>query len=164
MSNRSSTSALVPRVALFVLMFGVAWIVMTMTHELGHVLGGWLGGGKLTALQLSPLRLPYSLHAPDPHPQLTLWSGPILGVVAPLGVALIVRRWFTWFIADFCILANGVYLALAWWSGDRHLDTPRMLAAGVHPAWIAAFCAVTISVGYLRFRSDCLALFRRGRS
>lgn len=69
-----------------------------------------------------------------------------------------VRHRWGWFIADFCLLANGVYLALAALSGERMLDTPRMLAAGVHPLWIVLFCSVTICVGYFRFRKDVIAI------
>jgi hypothetical protein len=141
----------------------VSWVVMTVTHELGHVVGGWLGGAELKALDLAPWRLPYSVHAPDPHPQLTLWSGPVIGVLVPLAAAVVVRHQYVRFVADFCLLANGLYLALAWFSGDRFLDTPRMLAAGVHPAWIALFCIVTISVGYLRARADCMAVLQGAR-
>jgi hypothetical protein len=138
----------------------MSWIVMTVTHELGHIVGGWMGGAELQALDLSPWRLPYSVHSPDPHPKLTLWCGPLVGVLVPMAVALTVRHRYVRFVADFCVLANGVYLLGAWLSGDRFLDTPRMLEAGVHPAWIVLFCMVTIVLGYTRFRADCLAILR----
>lgn len=131
---------------------------MTTTHETGHVIGGWLGGGRLVSLDLAPWRLPHSIHVPDPHPLLTLWAGPVVGIAAPTLIAVVVRRPAGWFVADFCWLANGVYLGLAAWAGDRHLDTPRMIAAGT-PAWcVAMFCLISVSVGYLRFRRDCIAL------
>ncbi len=146
------------RVVVFVWLLAAAWLVMTTTHELGHIVGGWLGGARLVAFELAPWRLPYSLHEPDPHPKLTLWAGPVVGVVLPLIAAAIARQRWAWFIADFCLIANGGYLALGWLAGDRFLDTPRLLAAGVHPATLAAFCLVTILVGYFRFRADCLGL------
>ncbi len=65
------------------------------------------------------------------------------------------RQWMH-FIADFCLLANGVYLALAWLSGDAMLDTARLLRAGAHPATVAVFCLVTVPVGYIRFRAACI--------
>lgn len=135
---------------------------MMICHEAGHIAGGWIGGATLTDYDLAPWRLPYSLHAPDPMPLLTLWSGPLLGVLVPLAVALVVRQPWMWFIADFCMLANGGYLALGWISGDRYLDTSRLLAAGAHPALMAIYCGVTIPLGYLWFRSDCLRLFAAG--
>ncbi|QDV61047.1 MraY-like glycosyltransferase [Crateriforma conspicua] len=129
---------------------------MTMTHEFGHIVGGMACGATLTDFDLAPWRMPYSLHSPDPHPLVTLWAGPLLGVAVPfIGAALVRKRW-AWFIADFCLIANGGYLALAWLSGDRFLDTPRLLAAGAHPGSIVVYCMVTIGVGYVWFRSDCI--------
>lgn len=132
----------------------LSWVVMTTTHEFGHLVGGWLGGAKLREYDLFPWRLPYSLHAPDPNPLLTLWAGPVLGVLVPLSVATLFRREWMLFVADFCCLANGVYLALAWLVGDRLLDTPRLLAVGAWPASIVLYCIATIGVGYWRFRTD----------
>jgi hypothetical protein len=129
---------------------------MTTTHETGHVVGGWISGGTLQEASLAPWGLPHSRFEPDPRPLVTLWSGPVLGVVGPLLVAVIVRRPAAWFVAHFCILANGCYLALAWMTGDNHLDTPRLLAAGC-PIWvIVAYCLVTITGGYIGFRRACV--------
>lgn len=138
----------------FGLLLVASWAVMTVSHEVGHIVGGWAGGGTLTDFDLAPWRLPYSVHSPDPNPRLTLWAGPLLGVAA----ALAVRRRWSRFVADFCLIANGTYLALGWATGDPLLDTPKMLAAGTSPALIAAYCAITIGVGYARFRADCVAV------
>jgi hypothetical protein len=102
------------RVLRFAALLVLAWWVMTLTHELGHVVGGLVGGGRLQTLELRPWKLPLSIFQPDPHPLLTLWSGPILGVAVPYLVAALVRRPLAWFVADFCLLANGVYLAISW--------------------------------------------------
>ncbi|WP_182866892.1 hypothetical protein [Rhodopirellula sp. JC639] len=133
---------------------------MTFTHELGHVIGGWVVGAKLVDVDLAPWRMPYSVHAPDPHPRVTLWCGPVLGVLIPLALAALIRRRPAWLVADFCLLANGSYLALAWLSGGPFLDTPRLLDAGAHPLSIAIFCLLTIAVGYVRFRNDCIEWFK----
>lgn len=139
---------------MFALLLLVSWVTMVTTHEIGHLVGGWAGGGTLTDYDLAPWRLPYSLHSPDPKPLLTLWAGPVLGVLVPLALALAIRQRWSWFVADFCLLANGCYLALAWLSGDPHLDTPRLLNAGAHPVTVAIYCGLTIAIGYVRFRSD----------
>lgn len=136
---------------------------MTFTHETGHIIGGMLGGATLTDFDLAPWRMPFSLHAPDPHPLLTLWSGPVFGVAVPLAIAATLRLRWAWFIADFCLLANGVYLAAAWIAGDRFLDTPRLLEAGAHPASIVLYCGATIGLGYLWFRSDCVKILTDDR-
>ncbi len=134
---------------------------MTFTHELGHVLGGWAGGGTLRSAWLGPWPPPSSAFAPNPHPRLTLWAGPLLGCAAPACFALLIRRRWAWFLADFCLLANGCYLAVSWATGDRLLDAPRLLAAGVSPAWLGLFCVVACGVGYARFRADCRAVWGR---
>ena len=146
------------RILYFCFLLVVAWQVMTFTHEMGHVIGGWCSGGTLKAAKLLPWQFPYSSFDPDPSPLITLWCGPILGVVVPLIPALLFRRRSTWFVASFCLLANGSYLALGWISGDRYLDTTKLLAAGSHPVTIVAFCLLTIGFGYVRFRQSCIAV------
>ncbi len=131
---------------------------MTLTHEIGHILGGWCCGAHLTDFDLRPWRLPYSFFNPDPHPLVTLWSGPIFGVAAPMLIASIVRRDWMWFIAYFCVLANGSYIAISWFSGDSQLDTMKLLKHGAHPGSILVYCIVTIGVGYIQFRRQCARL------
>lgn len=139
-----------------VLLLIAGWCVMTFTHECGHLAGGWTGGGTLRHAELRPWHLPHSLFEPDPHPLLTVWCGPLLGVIVPVMIALLVRQLWMWFLADFCILANGAYLATAWISGDRYLDTPRLFEAGAWSISVAAYCVIMIGIGYVRFRRDCI--------
>jgi len=144
------------RVVNFVLLLAASWLVMTFTHECGHILGSFASGATFMDFDLAPWRKPYSLHSPDPHPLVTLWAGPLCGVGAPVLFSAWIRKRWVWFLADFCLIANGGYLALAWVSGDRHLDTPRLLDAGANPATIVLYCIVTIGAGYVWFRSDCI--------
>ncbi|RMF40779.1 MAG: hypothetical protein D6753_10925 [Planctomycetota bacterium] len=58
-------------------------MVMAFTHEIGHIVGGWCCGGTLKTADLIPWHLPYSIFDPDPKPLVTLWCGPILGIVVP---------------------------------------------------------------------------------
>lgn len=148
------------RVLRLVGMLVISWVVMTSTHEIGHLAGGWLAGATLIDFDLAPWRLPYSLHRSDPHPLLTLWAGPLLGAIVPCLVAVAIRRQWAWFVADFCLLANGCYLALSWVSGDQHLDAPRLLSAGSPPILLALYCLLTIGVGYTRFRANCASCLR----
>ncbi len=131
---------------------------MVTTHEAGHLVGGWASGAELTACDLAPWRLPYSIHHPDPHPKVTLWAGPLIGVLLPLATAIVFRHRSVWLVADFRLIANGSYLALAFASDDRFLDTTRLLDAGTHPLGIVAFCLATIPTGYIRLRDDCVRL------
>ena len=151
-----------PRPARFVGLLLVGWCVMGFAHEGGHVVGGWLGGGTLRDFWPGPWPPPHSRFQPDPRPLLTLWAGPVLGCAVPLALAGLIRRRWAWFVADFCLLANGCYLAVSWLTGDRLLDAPRLLAEGAAPASIAAFAAVTGGVGYWRFRADCRAVWAGG--
>jgi hypothetical protein len=146
------------RLARFVLLLVAGWCVMTVTHECGHIACGWLGGGTLREADIAPWGLPHSHFEPDPHPLLTLWGGPVLGVLVPPAVAAVGRRRWLWFIAHFCVLANGSYLAVAWLTGERHLDTPRLLHAGAHPVTIVAYCLLTVGAGYVGFRRECARL------
>ena len=137
---------MITRLLTFVLLLGVSWCVMTFTHECGHLFGGWVSGATLVSYDVRPWSLPYSLHSPDPNPLVTLWAGPMLGVLFPIAVAWTAKHPWGWFVADFCMIANGVYLAVAWTSGDRLLDTRRLLDAGAHPATVVLYCGVTITV------------------
>ncbi len=145
----------------FALWLTASWFVMLFTHEMGHIVGGWCSGGKLVSADLIPWHLPHSLFAPDPYPLVTLWSGPILGVVVPLTVAILINRDPIWFVAHFCLLANGLYLAMAWISGDRHLDTPRLLEQGASRISIGLYCLLTIGFGYYGFRRSCIRMLGR---
>lgn len=144
------------RVLKLLVLLIVSWCVMTFVHESGHIICGYACGGILQNVDLVPWHLPYSIFEPDPHPLVTLWGGPILGVAIPTILAFVIRSGWMWFIAYFCTLANGVYLATAWLAGDRFLDTPKMLEHGAHPISIAMFCLLTIGFGYVGFRQQCV--------
>ncbi len=129
---------------------------MTFVHELGHIACGYACGGTLIDADLFPWHLPYSFFDPDPYPLVTLWGGPVLGVIVPVSIAILFRANWIWFIANFCVLANGLYIATAWVTGDRYLDTPKLLENGAHPLSIGLYCLLTIVPGYLGFRRSCV--------
>ena len=145
------------RVTRFLCLMVASWIVMTFTHEMGHIIGGTCCGGSLQSADLLPWHLPYSIFDPDPFPLVTLWAGLIIGILAPVAVAMIIQRDCMWFIANFCVLANGAYIATAWFSGDRYLDTPKLLEHGASPIAIALYCLLTLGFGYVGFRRSCIA-------
>ena len=131
---------------------------MLLTHELGHIVGGFASGAKLLSADLRPWKSPYSIFQPDPYPLITLWAGPLLGVLLPLLIAVIARKDWIWFIANFCVLANGSYIAIAWTSNDRFLDTTKLLENGASKTSIAVYCLLTIAFGYIGFRSSCIKI------
>lgn len=135
---------------------------MTLTHESGHLLLGWFCGGTLQFVELWPW--PQSLFVPDPYPLGTLWGGPILGAAIPIAAAGLFRKEWLWFVAHFCLLANGLYLAGSWYTGDRFLDSPRLLKAGAHPLSLLAYCLVTIPWGYLGLRRSLVQVLHSPRT
>ncbi|MGI9472333.1 MAG: M50 family metallopeptidase [Rubripirellula sp.] len=143
-----------------------AWLVMTITHELGHVVAALTGGAKLVALELRPWHLPHSLYVADPHPLITLWGGPAVGCLVPLAVAVAMRRPATWYVAWFCVVANAIYLLLGYYSGDAELDSTKMLQAGNSKIVLLAVAGVACTIGYVQFRKCCMGLIngstRRG--
>lgn len=147
---------MVNRVTRFLLLLAVSWVVMTFTHEMGHIIGGACCGGVLKSADLLPWHLPYSIFEPDPLPLVTLWAGLVIGPLAPVIMAMVVKRDWMWFIANFCVLANGIYIATAWVTGDRDLDTPRLLAHSASPIAIILYCLLTIGFGYVGFRQSCI--------
>ncbi|TWU42492.1 M50 family metallopeptidase [Novipirellula artificiosorum] len=140
------------------------WTVMTLSHEVGHVIGGWASGAAITDLELRPWHLPHSLFQPDPHPIVTLWSGPILGCVVPCIAAAISRRDAWWLVAWFCVLANATYMLVGWFSGDAELDTTKMIQAGTPPWLLLAIWTTVLPVGYVKFRERLVQRFAADRS
>ncbi len=151
-SRQARRIELFTRALKFVMLLLASWCVMTFVHESGHILCGWACGGTLKAADLAPWHLPYSIFDPDPRPLVTLWGGPVLGAAIPLAVAILARRGWMWFVANFCILANGVYLAAAWVSGDSYLDTPQLPEHAAQPAANAVYCPRDDRFRYAGFR------------
>ena len=147
------------RMVVFAALLIVSWCVMVWTHEAGHLMGGWCCGAQLTVAEVRPWHLPYSDFSPDPHPLITLWGGPLIGVCAPVLIAVVGIRVWLWFVAHFCLLCNGVYLATAWFTGDSFLDTTKLLEHGANPWWIVLFCVATIVPGYIGIKRSFVRLF-----
>src|SRR6056297_1954309 len=146
-----------PNVLMLVLWVGIGWTVMTITHELGHVAGGWLSGAHLTQLELCPGGLPFSIYHPDPYPLATLWAGPGLGCAIPLVGWLLMPHRCVAFVAAFCLIANGSYLLLGLVADGRELDTAKILAAGC-PVWLVVLLASPVTLaGYIWIRSCSIA-------
>ncbi len=130
----------------------LSWIVMTTSHELGHLVCGYACGGSLIDYDLVPWRLPYSHFSPDPYPRITLWGGLILGIFFPVIIAVLLRRDWCWFIAYFCVLSNGLYIAAGWISGESELDTNKLFKNGESWETILIYCTMTLAIGYFGFR------------
>lgn len=142
----------------FAIMLVVSWVVMTFTHEMGHIVGNLCCGGSVKSASVVPWRVPYSIFEPDPMPLVTLWSGLIAGALIPVLAAVFINNVSAWFVAYFCMLANGIYIAIAWVTGERYLDTTRLLEHGASPISIFLYCCGTIVIGYVGFRNSCIKM------
>ena len=105
-------------VALIVSATLLAWLLLQVVHELGHVLAAWLTGGAVQRVVLDPLSISRTDVDPNPQPLAVAWAGPIFGALAPLaiwGVAAALRlrlAWLARFFAGCCLIANGLYLGV----------------------------------------------------
>lgn len=116
----------------------LAWLWMQAIHELGHVAGAWLTGGRVETVVLHPLAISRTDVSPNPRPLLVAWAGPVFGSAAPMAIwsAMVVARlpltWLARFFAGFCCLANGLYIGVG--SFDGVGDAGDMLRLG-SPIW-----------------------------
>jgi hypothetical protein len=127
-----------PQVVLILSTIAASWWGMQAVHELGHVLGALATGGKVTRVVLHPLSISRTDVSPNPQPLIVVWTGPAVGVVAPLAIwgaavgigirgAYVLR-----FFAGFSLIANGLYIAGG--SFDGVGDCGEMLRHG-SPIW-----------------------------
>ena len=134
------------RQLMFVLsLLALNWFGMMAVHELGHVLGAIATGGSIERVVLHPLAISRTDVAPNPHPAIVVWLGPITGCVLPLGALFAVPRRFRFaqgtaqFFAGFCLIANGAYISIGWF--DQVGDCREMLQTGT-PVWVMVLFGV----------------------
>lgn len=105
------------QILLIVSILGLSWLAMMAVHEFGHVFHAWLSGGQVARVILDPLTFSRTDFAHNPRPLFVAWGGPIWGCVIPVllwaGVHLALRRYgyLVRFLAGFCLIANGAYIA-----------------------------------------------------
>jgi len=130
---------------------------MMAVHELGHVLGALATGGRVTQVVLHPLSISRTDVLPNPNPGIVVWFGPALGCLLPLAIIQLVPkrhsvvRNITKFFAGFCLIANGLYIAIG--SFGSIGDCQQMYRSGT-PHWVMlAFGSVTIPLGLFLWHS-----------
>jgi hypothetical protein len=143
------------RAAQAVLIFctlAISWLGMMVVHEFGHVLFGWLSGGIVARVVLSPLEFSRTDMQKNPHPLFEAWGGAIVGSVLPLMTSLLWRRfrWPAWYVfqffAGFCLIANGIYLAVV--SFIPNAADPGDMMRNGSPQWIlVVFGAIAFPLG-----------------
>jgi hypothetical protein len=128
-----------------------SWLGMQAVHELGHILGAWLTGGRVAAVWLHPLSISRTDLATNPQPLMVVWAGPVGGVILPLMAWALAARlrlsaaFVLRFFAGFCLIANGAYIAFG--SFARAGDAGVMLQQGSSPWQLWLFGALTLPAG-----------------
>lgn len=140
-----------PRYLLIVATLALSWLAMQAVHELGHVIGAALSGGRVTRVILHTAAFSYTQLNHNPHPNLVTWLGPIIGTVLPVTVFLAASRlrsrgWYVFqFFAGFCLIANGAYIAVG---SIGHIgDAGDLLHHGSPDYLLWIFGAITIPLG-----------------
>ncbi len=129
-----------------------SWMGMQAVHEAGHVLGATITGGSVERVILHPLAISRTDVAPNPHPGLVVWLGPIVGCLLPVVMfAAVPKRWrrtrlVLMFFAGFCCVANGAYIGGG--SFEAIGDCGEMMRTG-SPRWLLLmFGSVTTASGF----------------
>jgi hypothetical protein len=132
----------------------LSWLGMMVVHEFGHVLLAWWSGGVVARVVLSPLEFSRTELQINPHPLAVAWGGALVGVSLPLLVSGLGRllRWPGWYIlqffAGFCLIANGIYLAVV--SFIPNAADPADLMREGSPQWLLVlFGMLAFSMGLL---------------
>lgn len=140
-----------PRILLILSILWVAWLLMMLTHESGHVPGALATGGTVRQVVWHPAVLSRTDVQPNPHPLIELWAGPLTGCLLPLlaaGIVQVLRlrtAYLFWVIAGFCLIANGAYIGLG--ALDPVGDARDLIAHGM-PRWsLALFGAISALAG-----------------
>ena len=137
---------------IFAVVIGYAsWLGMLAVHELGHIMGAWVTGGRVIDVSVPLLGFSQTIVHPNPRELFVVWCGPVLGILIPLGALVVLRRtpapWFELlkFFAGFCAIANGAYIGLGWIrdAGDAG-DLERL---GIPIGILAAFGCAGFATG-----------------
>jgi hypothetical protein len=128
-----------------------SWLGMQAVHELGHVVGAWVSGGRVERVVLHPLAISRTDVSPNPDPLLVIWAGPLVGTLLPLlvwGIATAARvpgAFLLRIFAGFCCVANGVYIGVGsfWAIGD----SGDMLRHGSAAWQLWLFGAAAVPIG-----------------
>jgi hypothetical protein len=133
-------------------LLGFSWLGLQVVHELGHVLGAWLTGAEVRDVALHPQTFSRTDLGFNPHPNLVVWAGPVVGVLVPVILYLVAQtlRWpgvyLFRFFAGFCLVANGVYIGAGWVVAGG-ADAVIMIVNG-SPRWtLVLFGLLTIPTG-----------------
>jgi len=134
--------------------FTIGMHVANFLHELGHALGCWLSGGRVTAIVIqSPMPAGFvDGHAPNPF--LTVWGGVAFGslsTLAPLAMAHWLRNntvalYLALMTAAFCLGHNALYLVVG--GIVPYADAENMIKLGA-PQWLLVVLGIPLLIGFV---------------
>jgi hypothetical protein len=128
-------------ILIVVLLF--SWLYMQWTHELGHIIAGLATGAQLERVILNPFRFSMTQFASNPHPHITTWGGPVLGVLIGAGIPILLARFLKQLrfslciVSSFVLLANGLYIGLG--AITPFADAQDLIRYGSTRLMLAAF-------------------------
>jgi hypothetical protein len=132
----------------------LCWFGMMAVHELGHVLGALVTGGRIEKVVLHPLTISRTDVSPNPAPLLVVWAGPTVGVLLPLALLGIARAgkcgwgYLAQFFAGFCLIANGGYVGGGSFGGRGNASDPGVMLTHGSPTWsLGLFAAAAFPLG-----------------
>jgi hypothetical protein len=135
------------RLVRFLAIATVCWLGMQWVHEAGHALGCRLSGGHIERVVLTPWTFSRTDPADDPHPLVTGWGGPVLGVLFPLLAHLMVpRSHLVRVFAAFCLFANGTYIFFAAFTPLADAATLRRHGAPLWSLLLFGLAAMTAAL------------------
>ena len=124
---------------------------MQAIHELGHVLGALVSGGRIVKVVLHPLTISGTYVFPNPHPLLEVWAGPFVGVLLPFLALLLAAGlrspgiYLFRFFAGFCLIANGAYIGSGAFTGIA--DAAELLIHGSQRWQLILFGVISATLG-----------------
>lgn len=130
----------------------LSWLAMMGVHELGHVLGAHLTGGRVAQVIWHPLTISRTDLAENPYPGPVVWAGPIVGSALPLlawSIAAALRHWtapLLRFFAGFCLIANGVYLGLGSFTGAGDAGDLLYASSPIWTLWLFGLICVPLGL------------------
>ena len=129
-----------------------SWLAMQCVHELGHVAGAWITGATIERVFLHPLSFSRTDLSSNPHPSFVSWAGAVIGATIPLLAFLLAHAlripgvYLFRFFAAFCLVTNGLYLAVGSINGVG--DSGDLLNCGSQRWHLIAFGIVTVPLGF----------------
>ncbi len=121
-------------------------------HEFGHAAAAIISGGHVKCVVWHLTEISRTDVAPNPHPLIVCWAGPLAGCVVPAVFAASLYKFpgllfgTVKFFAGFCLIANGAYLSFG--SIDRIGDAGELLKLGVNEWLLWSFGVSSICGGF----------------